>query len=232
MGLQKNDLQFLVDNIVEIDSFKSKMGDDKDIITLAFSVNGDSPAKDLENFIEKGYPFVLDADVSSGEQSDGSYKVFVEMERDKDAPMHILEIADGVKKLADVDNLRFRYYKNFKSNPLDEESLANLPLDAQAYERVTTETHLENYKNYFSNSYAESINLNDNILTVKNTYQQPVRFEVVDFGKDTQINETINMADMAEVIWLTKYLGDYNICKYGNDLVLENKGYLLKLRRI
>ena len=51
------------------------MGDDKDIITLAFSVNGDSPAKDLENFIEKGYPFVLDADVSSGEQSDGSYKV-------------------------------------------------------------------------------------------------------------------------------------------------------------
>lgn len=232
MGLLKNDLQFLVDNIVEIDSFKSKMGDDKDIITLAFSVNGDSPAKDLENFIEKGYPFVLDADVSSGEQSDGSYKVFVEMERDKDAPMHILEIADGVKKLADVDNLRFRYYKNFKSNPLDEESLANLPLDAQAYERVTTETHLENYKNYFSNSYAESINLNDNILTVKNTYQQPVRFEVVDFGKDTQINETINMADMAEVIWLTKYLGDYNICKYGNDLVLENKGYLLKLRRI
>ena len=232
MGLLKNDLQFLVDNIVEIDSFKSKMGDDKDIITLAFSVNGDSPAKDLENFIEKGYPFVLDADVSSGEQSDGSYKVFVEMERDKDAPMHILEIADGVRKLADVDNLRFRYYKNFKSNPLDEESLANLPLDAQAYERVTTETHLENYKNYFSNSYAESINLNDNILTVKNTYQQPVRFEVVDFGKDTQINETINMADMAEVIWLTKYLGDYNICKYGNDLVLENKGYLLKLRRI
>tara|TARA_B100000925_G_scaffold266511_1_gene226388 strand:- start:726 stop:1424 length:699 start_codon:yes stop_codon:yes gene_type:complete len=232
MGLLKNDLQFLVDNIVEIDSFKSKMGDDKDIITLAFSVNGDSPAKDLENFIEKGYPFVLDADVSSGEQSDGSYKVFVEMERNKDAPMHILEIADGVRKLADVDNLRFRYYKNFKSNPLDEESLANLPLDAQAYERVTTETHLENYKNYFSNSYAESINLNDNILTVKNTYQQPVRFEVVDFGKDTQINETINMADMAEVIWLTKYLGDYNICKYGNDLVLENKGYLLKLRRI
>jgi len=232
MGLLKNDLQFLVDNIVEIDSFKSKMGDDKDIITLAFSVNGDSPAKDLENFIEKGYPFVLDADVSSGEQSDGSYKVFVEMERDKDAPMHILEIADGVRKLANVDNLRFRYYKNFKSNPLDEESLANLPLDAQAYERVTTETHLENYKNYFSNSYAESINLNDNILTVKNTYQQPVKFEVVDFGKDTQINETINMADMAEVIWLTKYLGDYNICKYGNDLVLENKGYLLKLRRI
>ena len=232
MGLLKNDLQFLVDNIIEIDSYKSKMGNDEDIITLAFSVNGNEPAKDLENFIEKGYSFVLDADVSSGEQSDGSYKVFVEMERDKDAPMHILEIADGVRKLADVDNLRFRYYKNFKSMPLDEESLVTIPMDKDAYTRLTTETHLENYKNFFSNSYAESIVLKSDILEVKNKFQQPVKFEVVDFGKDLEIKETINMEDMAEVIWATKYLGDYNITKYGKNLVLENQGYQLQLKRI
>ena len=64
------------------------------------------------------------------------------------------------------------------------------------------------------------------------TYQQPVNFEVVDFGKGIDIKESINMEDMAEVIWLTKYLGDYNINKYGKDLVLENQGYVLKLRRI
>tara|TARA_A100001035_G_C27764720_1_gene493044 strand:+ start:683 stop:1381 length:699 start_codon:yes stop_codon:yes gene_type:complete len=232
MGLLKNDLKFLVDNIIEIDSYKSKMGNDEDIITLAFSVNGNEPAKDLENFIEKGYSFVLDADVSSGEQSDGSYKVFVEMERDKDAPMHILEIADGVRKLADVDNLRFRYYKNFKSMPLDEESLVSIPMDKDAYTRLTTETHLENYKNFFSNSYAESIVLKSDILEVKNKFQQPVKFEVVDFGKDLEIKETINMEDMAEVIWATKYLGDYNITKYGKNLVLENQGYQLQLKRI
>ena len=46
------------------------------------------------------------------------------------------------------------------------------------------------------------------------------------------IKENINMEDMAEVIFLTKYLGDYNINKYGEDLVLENQGYVLKLRRI
>ena len=51
----------------------------------------------------------------SGEQPDGYYKVFVEMERDKDVPC-IIEIADGVKKLADVQDLRFRYYKNFYVN--------------------------------------------------------------------------------------------------------------------
>ena len=29
------------------------------------------------------------------------------------------------------------------------------------------------------------------------------------------------MEDMAEVIWATKYLGDYNITKYGKILKLE-----------
>ena len=233
MGLIKDDLKFLVDNIIEIDSYKSKMGEDADIVTLAFSVSGEAPAKDLENFVEKGYPFVLDADVSSGEQPDGTYKVFVEMERSVDIPMQILEIADGVRKLADVENLRFRYHKNFKSKELNNENIKEtIPFDSDSYTARIKETQLENYKNYFTNSYAESIDLKDDVLTVKNTYAQPISFKVMDFGKDIEIKENINMEDMAEVIWLTKYLGDYNINKYGEDLVLENQGYVLKLRRI
>ncbi len=233
MGLQKSDLHHLVDSIVEIDSYKSKMGNDADIVTVAFSVTGNEPAKDLENFIEKGYPFVLDADVSSGEQSDGTYKVFVEMERNKDVPANILEILDGVKKLAEIEDLRFRYYKNFRSLDVNNENLSEtIPLDKDAYDIKIKETHLENYKNFFSNSYAESIELKDDVLEVKNTYQQPVKFDVVNFGKDLEISETINMEDMAEVIWATKYLGDYNITKYGKNLVLENQGYQLQLKRI
>ena len=233
MGLTKDDLKYLVDNIIEIDSYKSKMGSDEDIVTLAFSVKGQDPAKDLENFVEKGYPFVLDADVSSGEQPDGTYKVFIEMERNKDISMQILEIADGVRKLADVENLRFRYHKNFKSKDLTDENInETIPLDADTYKAKIKEVQLENYKNYFSNSYAESIELKDDVLTVKNTYAQPVSFKVMDFGKGIDIKESINMEDMAEVIWLTKYLGDYNINKYGKDIVLENRGYVLKLRRI
>ena len=233
MGLVKDDLKFLVDNIIEIDSYKSKMGSDEDIVTLAFSVTGQAPAKDLENFVEKGYPFVLDADVSSGEQPDGTYKVFIEMERNKDLSMQILEIADGVQKLADVQNLRFRYHKNFKSKDLTDENIAEtVPMDANSYSSKIKETQLENYKNYFTNSYAESIDLKEDILTVKNTYAQPISFKVMDFGKGIDIKESINMEDMAEVIFLTKYLGDYNINKYGEDLVLENQGYVLKLRRI
>jgi len=232
MGLLKNDLGHLVDKIIEIDSYKSKMGEDSDIVTLAFSVHGNEPAKDLENFIEKGYPFVLDADVTSGEQSDGTYKVFVEIERTKDISNNILEIADGVKKLADLESMKFRYYKNFRNRDLDEENLAIIPVDQSSYEIAINETQYENYKNFFTKSYAESIDMLGETLIIKNTYAQPMRFEVTDFGRDPMIEETINMKDMGEVIFLSKVLGDYNITKFGNTIVLTNEGYRLHLKRI
>ena len=233
MGLLKNDLAHMVDNIIEIDSYKSKMGNDSDIVTLAFSIHGNEPAKDLENFIEKGYPFVLDADVTSGEQSDGTYKVFVEIERSKEIPTQVLEIADGVTKLANLDKMKFRYYKNFKSKDLDEENLSlSIPVDKESYEIAINETQYENYKNFFTKSYAESIDMLGETLIIKNTYAQPLRFNVTDFGKETMLKETINMEDMGEVIFLSKVLGDYNITKYGDTLVLTNEGYSLHLKRI
>ena len=38
MGLRNGDLANLVDNVFEIDSYASKMGEDKNIVTLSFSV--------------------------------------------------------------------------------------------------------------------------------------------------------------------------------------------------
>ena len=61
MGLRIGDLKDCVDHIFEIDSFKSKMGEDRDIVTLSFSVNEANAADDLMNFIEKGYEFDIPA---------------------------------------------------------------------------------------------------------------------------------------------------------------------------
>ena len=74
MTLQQYDLRDLVDNILEIDGYKSKMGADKDIVTVAFATKTKESADDLASFIERGYTFVLDADATSGEQADGTYK--------------------------------------------------------------------------------------------------------------------------------------------------------------
>ena len=54
-SLKSKDLQHYVNEIFTIDNFKSKMGRDEDVSVLAFEVTDQEPAKDLMNFIEKGY---------------------------------------------------------------------------------------------------------------------------------------------------------------------------------
>ena len=194
-------------------------------------------ADDLMNFIEKGYEFVLDADATAGEQSDGTYKVFVELERNRHISDNILEIADGVGKLSDLDRFKFRYYKNFRSKPLEKTILDSIiPQDARAYEQKVNESNLENYKNFFNNSYLEELDMHDDKLRIKKAYADPLVFEFKDFGSKQEVldrlDEKINVNDFAEIIYLCKYVGDYNITKYGDKLMFENSDSALVLKRL
>jgi hypothetical protein len=60
------------------------MGDDDDIIVASFFVRSQQAARDLMNWFEKGYDWVMDADVSPGEISPGRY-----LGLHRDAPAHI-----------------------------------------------------------------------------------------------------------------------------------------------
>lgn len=237
MGLRHGDLRDLVYDIFEIDSYKSKMGSDEEIITLSFSVGDKQAAEDLRDFVERGYSFVLDADATAGEQSDGTYKVFVEIERDKKAPDQILELASGIRELGAMDKLRFRYYKNFKSMDLSAETLGEMiPVDSDSYGVKVNESNLENYKNFFNKSYVENVEMLDDVLTIGKKWADPLSFKFVDFGDTVEtiesLNESINVNEFAEIIFLTKYIGDYNITKYGNKLTFENNNKTLVLERL
>ena len=48
MTLQAGDLVHLVDNVLEIDSYKSKMGDDANIITVSFRVKNKQGSRRFE----------------------------------------------------------------------------------------------------------------------------------------------------------------------------------------
>ena len=237
MGLRQNDLKDMIYRVFEVDSFKSKMGDDKDIVTLSFSVREMAAAKDLEKFIETGYDFVLDADSTAGEQTDGTYKVFVEMERSKHTPANIMEIVDGVQKLSGMESLKYRYYKNFKSTDVSEDSLAEtIPLDSDSYDGIVQEARSQNYKEFFNRSYVEDISMLDESIIIQKMYADPLAFKFIDFGPVEEtinnINESFNANDFSEIIFLSKYVGDYNITKYGNKLTFENNDNVLVLERI
>lgn len=135
-GLERNDLKRLVSTRVTIDEYKSKIGSDEEIVVLSFQVAAKEPALDLVSFFEKSYDWVVDADVSSGEISDGSYIVFVEAERDPEIPEHIIELFEDLKNLTDlnISDWEVEYYKPQKKVELDVESLrAAIPTTPEEY---------------------------------------------------------------------------------------------------
>lgn len=139
-GLEVGDLARLVYPELHIDEFKSKMGEDADIVVLSFVVEGKEPATDLMNFIERGYDWVLDSDVSSGELDNGEYVVFVEMERTPEAAEQIYELIENIQNLTDQDlaEWTFKYRKKPGTHDISIENL-------QEYVPLTPDSYIEQY---------------------------------------------------------------------------------------
>jgi len=136
-NLEAGDLKRLVHNELHIDEYKSKMGTDEDVCVISFKVSGKEPGADLVSFIEKGYDFVLDADVSSGEKEGGDYLVFVELQRSEELPEQIMAIMNDLMNLTEqtIEDWRVRYYKSTVDSELTPEVLADIiPLTSQAYD--------------------------------------------------------------------------------------------------
>jgi hypothetical protein len=237
-SLRAKDLRYLVKKVFEIDSFKSKVGRDEDIVVLSFSVDQEDPAKDLENFFEMGYNFVLDADCTPGELDDGSYRVYVELERGRNSAEQVFELIEGVKKITGLEDMRFRYFKSFKSEPATLENLtAAIPKDKEAYNIATQKNNLDNFSNFFSNSYADTLNVVDENISFKRPYSGTITFNIVNSGSKTDVYNSIRGPivlegkDMAEVMFLTKVIGNYNITKIGNTFIFENNNWAVALER-
>lgn len=136
-NLEQGDLKRLVHSELHIDEYKSKMGDDADICVVSFKVSGKEPSADLVSFIEKGYDFVLDADVSSGEKEGGDYLVFVELDRTPKLPEQIIQIMEDLMNLTaqKIEDWRVRYYKSTEDHDLTEDVLKEIiPLTSEAYD--------------------------------------------------------------------------------------------------
>ena len=238
-SLRAGDLRHMIKKVFGVDSYKSKVGNDEEVVVLSFVVSEEDPAKDLENFIEMGYDFVLDADVTPGETDDGEFLVFVELERGKHVAEQIMEIINGVTKLTEFDYMRFRYFKNFKSQEATEENLsAIVPSDKNSYKIATERTGLNNFSEFFAKSYADKVTVLDEAITFRRSINQPVTFSISASGTKQDVYNNIQGPimlegkDISEVLFLTKTLGNYNITKISNKFIFENNGWAVALERI
>lgn len=235
--LRTGDLRMLLTPVFEIDSYASKMGDDKDIVVLSFTVKSKEAALDLVNFVERGYDFVLDADASPGELDENKYKVFVEIERNRKISKQISEIIEGLEKLTGNESFKFRYYKSFVSVPATQEELEQaVPGTSSAYEMSIKENQMNNFSNFFNRSYLESIDVENNDITFQKKFNTELRMKIVDFGPLSEVyNRTpgrlmVEHSAVSEAMFITKYVGNYNINKVGDAYIFENENFGLVLK--
>ena len=238
--MKMNDLKGFVENIITIDTYKSKMGEDKDVAVVGFRVKDRLPALDLMEFIERGYGFVLDADISSGEESDGQYSVFVELERNRRLPENIEKMLKGVTNLLGDTDWRYRYYKDFKSKPLTAESLSEtVPCSPEAYQTHLQESRLKTIKDFLVQSAYDKIELDGNMMTFRRPFGGNLMFEIKDFGNYRNVLKKhggevkLDEQAQAETLYLNKLFGNYEIIKLGENFLIKNdkdESILLKPR--
>jgi hypothetical protein len=101
-GFNYHDLVGQVTPIVSVDEYSAKAGTDDEIVTLSFIVKGQQASKDLVDWFERGYEWILDAQVSDGEYSLGKNLVFVEMPRRTTVPARIIELLNDLDTLTDI----------------------------------------------------------------------------------------------------------------------------------
>ena len=89
-GLDYHDLEGQMVPTVTVDEYEAHMGTNSEIVTLAFTVKSQAAGNDLADWFERGYDWVLDAQVSEGEIRPGKYLVFVEMNRRSSVPKRII----------------------------------------------------------------------------------------------------------------------------------------------
>jgi hypothetical protein len=134
-GLEQGDLKRLVHTEMHIDEFKSKLGRDEDVVVISLKVTGKEPGIDIVNFVEKGYEWVIDADVSSGEMDDGDYIVFIECDRDPAVASNVMSMMADLMNLTEQDISEWRVrYRSGRDHELTEKNLQDMiPKTPQEY---------------------------------------------------------------------------------------------------
>lgn len=236
-GLRKGDLKHFLSDMFSVDRFKSKMGDDDNVIVLSFKLKEKMSSMDLEEFIESGYSFVLDADSSVGEDKDGSYTVFVEIERNKKAAKNVENLIHGIGNLADIDTWKFRYYKDHFSQEFTTENFEKIvPLDADEYQIRLEKEKEKDLKEFFNQGATEVLLEQDNKIVFKKPYSGQLEFKLISIGDYDAVKSTlsgkINISERAqsELIFLNKYLGQYEIDKIDDVFLIKNKDQAVVLK--
>ena len=135
-SLGYKDMEGLLKPTIHVDEFTSKMGDDDDIIVVSFFIRDQQAAKDLVNWFEKGYDFIIDADRSPGEIKPNRYLVYIELRRRSTAGAHVQQLLEDLSTLTEFEPKDWTMvYKN-ETMPYSQEEFERIvPLSPKEYRK-------------------------------------------------------------------------------------------------
>jgi len=133
-ALEYKDMVGMIKPTIHVDEFSSKMGEDQDIIVLSFFVRSQQAAVDLMNWFEKGYDWVMDADVSPGEIRPGRYLVYIEMRRRSSAGRKVADLVSDLGTLTEHSDQDWTMTYGDSDQPFSQEQFdRTVPLSPRAY---------------------------------------------------------------------------------------------------
>ncbi len=230
-GLKAGDLDGVVSKQFSVDQYKSKMGDDKNILVLGFVVDGQAPARDLERFAEVGYSSVLDADATPGTLEDGKHRVFIEFARKPEVVKQIISFLEDLKKLTNIEEFEYTYHKGENPTLVSAETLGEqIPTTPESYEMKVNEMRVSEARHFFDKYDMMECKIVENTMTVrKSGAGHDLKFELHKFGPTNEIMKEakafkIDMDSIAECTHLTKYFGPYDITKTNENQFIFTKG--------
>jgi len=228
-GLRAGDLNKMISHRFTIDQFRSKLGEDEDVLVLAFRVDEKFAAIDAMEFMEKSYSFILDADISTGEEKDGKYSLFIEIERKDSALKEIEEVLNGLNRLAPTEKWRFKYYDDVTSYEYSPETIQeHVPLTPEEYVARVNKRKKELASKIFNQGSAMVSEYTNNRITFKKPFAESLTLTVHQMGNYIDICKMatggiqLDEAANSQTLFLEKYLGNYEIHKLNGKFLIKN----------
>ena len=80
-SLRAGDLRDTIDELIEIDRYKPKLGSEADTVVVCFKADTNEVAVDLGAYLEWSAAGIDDLEVSDGRDKDGQFHVYIEVKR-------------------------------------------------------------------------------------------------------------------------------------------------------
>lgn len=214
-----------------VDIFSSKTGSDADVCVLSFRVKGQAAAKDLSQFLEKEGEWIMDSDVSTGEDNTGKYVVFAEIKRNHRLAERISDLLEIVERLTGSLKWKFSVGKKLRIHSVTTENLEKLiPLSPEQYEENLHEEKLEELREFFDGAPYNTVVLdNNNHLSLQQYFQEHKLHSALNFTviSENPIQEDLDVRSPGilntTASWLGRMLGpEITLEEVGSNFLLTN----------